>query len=347
MNWEKAGMPSVGVSSSPVVRPLRLALIVSVTFLIVSVAYIVISGQMAARVSQSVGDLESVERIKGTIYVATTSLLLFALSYYLFRGIDKRERSLAGFRWGMIAAERRAAAGLFASSVAHDMNNVLSIMEYASKHLGGNHGEVDAETLDDLRKANTELRQLSELLGRASGRHLGDSVADFDLAMTVRETVTLARTHRKVSFCRSAVETPEALQFRGVPVLIHQMILNLVINAAEATNPPGTIIVKLTAAKPGAVIEVHDSGPGIPEDRKNVIMEPFYTTKDDGSGLGLLSVKVCADAHHGSVQIERSYLGGACFKVRLKHLHESASTPAPHADTPREAELATAAATRV
>lgn len=340
MNWEKAGMPTVAANSSPVVRPLRLALIVSLVFLTVSLAYIVISGQIAAHASQSVGDLQSVERIKGSIYVATASFLLFVLCYYLFRGIAKRESALADMRSGMIAAERRAAAGLFASSVAHDMNNVLSIMDYATRHLAGDHGTVDAETLEDLRKANTDLRTLSEILGRASGLNLGDSEADFDLAMAVRDTVTLARTHRKVSFCRFAVETPETLQFRGVPVLLNQMLLNLVINAAEATNQAGTIAVKLTAAQPGAVIEVHDDGPGIPDDRKAAIMEPFYTTKDDGSGLGLLSVKVCADTHHGSVRIERSHLGGACFKVRLKHLRANPSVPA---GTRSDAEMAPAA----
>jgi signal transduction histidine kinase len=325
------------------VRPLRLALIVSVVFLAVSLVYIVISGQIAARLSETVGDLESVERIKGSIYVATTSLLLFTLCFYLFRGIAKRERELAELRSGMIAAERRAAAGLFASSVAHDMNNVLSIMDYATRHLAGDQGKVDAETLDDLQKANANLRRLSELLGRASGHHLGEAEADFDLAMAVRDTVALARTHRKVSICRFAVETPETLQFRGVPVLIHQMILNLVINAAEATNQSGTVTVKLTAANPGAVIEVHDDGPGIPDNLKNAIMEPFYTTKDDGSGLGLLSVKVCADAHHGSVQIERSHLGGACFKVRLKHPRPQSAPP----PSSRPAELQDAARTPV
>ncbi len=339
MTWEHVGMPGGAGSTSPVVRPLRLALIVSLVFLAVSLTYIVISGQIAAQASQNVSDLEQFERIKGSIYVATTSLMLFGLCYFLFRGIAKRERELAEFRSGAIAAERRAAAGLFASSVAHDMNNVLTIMDYATKHLTSDQGTVDSETLDDLRSANSDLKKLSMILGRATGHHLGDAETEFDLAKAVRETAELAQTHRKVSFCRFAVETPEVMPFRGIPVMIHQMLLNLIINAADATDRTGTITVKLSPADPGATIEVHDNGPGIADDQRGQIMEPFYTTKDDGSGLGLLSVKVCADAHQGNVKIERSHLGGACFKVRLKPIHtdergENMAAPSDHEAKP-------------
>ena len=335
MTSGKVGLPAgTGGSASLRVHPLRLALIVSVAYLVISLIYIVISGQIAARLSQSIGDLEAVERTKGSIFVATSAILLFGLCYGLFRNIANRERELAEFRSGMIAAERRAAAGLFASSVAHDMNNVISIVDYATKNLVSDQGRIDGETLGDLRQANSDLRKLSNLLGRASGRNLGESETDFDLAVTLRETVELARTHRKVSFCRFGVETPESVPFRGIPVLIHQMLLNLVINAAEATDQSGTITVKLTGTGSDAVIEVHDNGPGVPENQRETIMEPFFTTKDGGSGLGLLSVKVCADAHHGNIQIERSHLGGACFRIRLRNPRGQSSRPPVRQETP-------------
>jgi two-component system sensor histidine kinase HydH len=80
--------------------------------------------------------------------------------------------------------------------------------------------------------------------------------------------------------------------------------------------------VRLAIDAESACIEVHDNGPGIPDDAKEAIFEAFYTSKPDGLGLGLVSVKVCADAHHGSVEVFRSDLGGAAFRVRLPRVAE-------------------------
>ena len=65
-------------------------------------------------------------------------------------------------------------------------------------------------------------------------------------------------------------------------------------------------------------VEVNDDGPGIPERDKAAIFDAFYTSKPHGLGLGLVSVKVCAEAHGGSVEVFRSDLGGAAFRVRLQ-----------------------------
>lgn len=310
------------------IRPMRLALIIAGIFLVITLPYILVSGNIALESSQSMADLESIEKIKGTIFVATTSVLLFVLCYVLFRRIARREQALARYRNALIAAERRAAAGVFASSVAHDMNNVLTIVDYATRTLSKHGVTQDAEIVADLKNANGQLKRLSSVLMRASGRNLPETVADFNLANAVRETTELARTHKRVKYCTVTLETPDALPFSGIPIMIHQMLLNLIINAADATGRRGTIDVRLTAKNDGAQIAVHDSGPGIPEIQRDVIMEPFVTTKTDGSGLGLLSVKVCAESHDGQVQIDTSTrLGGACFKVQLKSKRQMVNVP--------------------
>lgn len=309
------------------VRPLRLALIIAGAYLAVTVPYILISGKIAAHISKSVLDLQTIESLKGTVFVVTTSGLLFILCFGLFKRIARRERELAQYRAGIIAAERRAAAGLFASSVAHDMNNVLTIIECATEALGRGAVSENTESLADLREANNELKKLSEVLGRSIGRNLASSIVEFDLAASLRDTTALARTHKKVSYCTLAIEGPTTLPFRGIPVQIHQALLNLILNAADATDHRGEITIELTPSDTGAVIAVHDNGLGVGENERQSIMEPFVTTKSDGSGLGLLSVKVCAESHNGHVEITSSHLGGACFRIHLQNLCEvSAAT---------------------
>jgi signal transduction histidine kinase len=62
---------------------------------------------------------------------------------------------------------------------------------------------------------------------------------------------------------------------------------------------------------------VHDSGPGVPAERRQQVFEPLYTTKPNGLGLGLVSVKAAAKLHKGRAEVDTSPLGGACFRMVL------------------------------
>ena len=74
-------------------------------------------------------------------------------------------------------------------------------------------------------------------------------------------------------------------------------------------------------------VEVHDDGPGIPAALREKIMEPFFTTKEDGNGLGLLSLKLCAEQHGARIRIDTSHLGGACFAL-VSPTDDGSSSPA-------------------
>jgi signal transduction histidine kinase len=81
-------------------------------------------------------------------------------------------------------------------------------------------------------------------------------------------------------------------------------------------------------------LEVHDNGPGIPVAERQRIFEPFFTTKADGTGLGLMSVKACAEVHHGHVTVQASPLGGACFVVEMCSMGRSAQQAASEVTPP-------------
>ena len=100
-------------------------------------------------------------------------------------------------------------------------------------------------------------------------------------------------------------------------VLVDRMILNLVLNAADATKGAGKIDLRIRRKDRQVILELHDNGPGVPDQAREAIFDPFYSSKTNGLGLGLLSVRACAEAHGGSVEVKPSDLGGACFRITL------------------------------
>jgi signal transduction histidine kinase len=93
-------------------------------------------------------------------------------------------------------------------------------------------------------------------------------------------------------------------------------IVNLVFNAVDALEGKGTIAVRTGASDDGAWVEVQDNGPGISEEMKNRILEPFFTTKGNlGTGLGVSTVYAFTQRHGGRLDIESEPGGGARFKM--------------------------------
>jgi len=308
-----------------------MALLLALVYLVVCVLYIQSSGYIASRLADSVEELQRLESIKGTGFVVVTSGMLAVYSLVLFKLIVKRENELRRNRDALIALERRASTGLFASSVAHDINNVLVICEGAIADL--NHeikdqtGEL-GNTVTELREALDELRSLAARL-----ENLGESgkqqqhVDHTDLTRLVKKTVRLAKTHKDVRFCTVQLDLPDSLVLKADASMMHQMLLNLVLNAAQATSCRGTVLIRLQERPQGALIEVHDNGPGIPREKREQVFSPFYSTRKGGAGLGLLAVRAYVQSHDGSIEVDNSYLGGACFRTFLpKH---AGQTPGP------------------
>jgi C4-dicarboxylate-specific signal transduction histidine kinase len=104
--------------------------------------------------------------------------------------------------------------------------------------------------------------------------------------------------------------------------------LNLLINALQAVDRRGKIRVKVTAApsENSLLIEVQDSGPGVPPEKLAAVFEPYFTTKEEGSGLGLWIAQQIATAHGGTLQVANAAEGGAVFRLRLPLRREDRSS---------------------
>ncbi len=298
---------------TPPVHPLRASGLLTGTYLIVCILYIVISSTLAAQFSVSLTEMKRIELFKGILFIVLTGLLLFFFSLRLFRQVVRREKELQQHREALLAAERRATAGLFAASLAHDIRNVLTVCNCASADIS----EKSNPAFEHLSAACKRLNQLSgQLLDIGEETHTCEFKI-VELMQIISETKALASEHTKAHHCRILIEGPERLEIHANPLLLHQMLLNLVLNAADAGCNRGTVLIRAVPVPNNVIIEVHDNGPGIPPSDREKIFRSFYTTKPDGTGLGLLAVQACAKIHQGYIQVLSSGLGGACFRITL------------------------------
>lgn len=298
--------------------PFKTALAVSLCFFTAGVAYIMLSGHIAALVAATVPDLAHIEKTKGLLFIVFTTLLLFAAIYVLMLKIDRQQRRMLNFGNRLIEEERRATAAVLAESVSNEIGNVVMSIEYYTTELEEATGEGKTSALEKVNQGRARLGSIARRLGNVA-RQMGEENREFfNLTSAVRDSLGFVERHRKLRSCKVDIDGPDEIMFMGNLLLIYQMTINLVLNAADAAGPQGRILVRLSVDDDFALVEVHDNGPGIVENLRKSVMEPFYTTKKNGSGLGLLSVQACAVAHQGQVEISDSELGGACFSVRLK-----------------------------
>lgn len=307
-----------GVIDRFVGAPLTTAAILAGTYTAICALYIAFSGYFAAETAVSIEELHRIELLKGMAFVVATGLLIFLLAYAHLTRISRQRERIVGQERALAAAEGRAMAGIFASSIAHDMGNLLTAVRLNLHFLNAKHLPAAERTpVENLAAGVDELSGLVNRLAGLGRERQGIGFTRLDLAALVRNVTQLAGTHSQVSSVRLSASVPDTLPVDGDEALLSRMLINLILNSADAAGTGGRVDVRLRRENGHALVEVHDSGPGIPENLRTHVFDPFYTTKPNGSGLGLLSVKVAAEEHHGTVAIGISDLGGASFQVSI------------------------------
>lgn len=303
-----------------VMRSVSYAAALALAYITLAATYIAVSGALAADTAQDLDELRRVELVKGVAFVAVTGGALFGLSLGMFLRLERSARSLAQAREALLAADRRATPGLLAASIAHDFNNALAVVTAGVDELRGLPLDATSqEILADVAAATRRGTELARRLSRAGQGSAAGEPRHTDVAAVAREAIELLRLHRKAGGRTLRVAAPQPVEILAHPVLVHQLVTNLVLNALDAVSDNGTVIVRVAGTDDGAVVEVHDDGHGIPLGERPRLFDPFYTTKPDGTGLGLVSVRTCAELHGGSVDVADSVeLGGACFRVFLR-----------------------------
>ncbi len=214
--------------------------------------------------------------------------------------------------------QRLAALGEMAATLAHQIRTPLSsALLYASN--AANAGLAPARRDELLGRAIGCLHNLeqlvSDMLGFARGAAASNApVALADIAMAVtNSTPALVREGQRLN-----VATPPASAVVcGSREALVGAVLNLVTNALQAAGPNATVDVESRLDGQMAEIRVTDNGPGVPAAIRQRIFEPFFTSRPDGTGLGLAVVRSVAEAHGGDIRLDSSDGTGARFVLRL------------------------------
>jgi signal transduction histidine kinase len=312
----------------------RYAALLALGYTILAAAYIVVSSGIAAQMSVSVEQMKSIETIKGVLYVVVTAIAIFFGARYAFGRLERMHGHLVARDRAIVENERRVFAGLIAGTIAHDANNVLVAVIADLDALRRTNGP-DERTMNRLQLSVERLVALNQRLLATARRGRATRPEDVDLAPSIEETLSVARSHAKVSGCRVEFLKSGPVRLHTHGLLVQQIVSNLVVNAGEATGGRGHIQVRLSDSPTEVLLEVHDDGPGIPPERRARLFESLESTKPDGSGLGLFSVRSCAAALGGSVEVGDSPLGGACFRVHLPEMpREAPGTKGPGEPAP-------------
>ena len=255
------------------------------------------------------------------------------------------ERNLQGQLW---QAQKMESIGTLAGGVAHDFNNILvGVLGHASlgKTLLQRGGEKALASLPNCFEAievgaERAASLTRELLAYARGGKVRDVVIDVN--RLIRDTLDIIRPSLSANVEVVTELERDVVGVNGDPGQIHQVLLNLCINASEAMPNEGALTLRsatVTARPedPRAVlagfdypppgiyncVEVCDQGPGMSEDVRGRMYEPFFSTKGFGRGLGLAAVHGIVTNHKGYISVETAPGKGCCFRILL-----------PAADTP-------------
>ncbi|MEJ2050462.1 MAG: ATP-binding protein [Calditrichota bacterium] len=161
------------------------------------------------------------------------------------------------------------------------------------------------------------MAELTERLLRARKSHPMGTLHSISLHVLADEALAFAKSHPDVRNCKIQVHCPASIELTGYPDLLRQALFNLLLNAAQATAGRGSIFLEVSRDQDHIRLVVADDGPGIPEADREKIFEPFYTTKPQGTGLGMLSIQACVESHHGEIVVGESIQGGAQFTLRF------------------------------
>ena len=235
------------------------------------------------------------------------------------------EQQVAALTEQLAHAQKMAALGELTSTTTHEFNNVLmTILNYAKLGLRHKDEATRDKALDKIFNAATRAAKITSTV-LAVARNRSGAFEATELKQLITDTLVLLE--REMTKYRIAVELEldDVPEVRAIGNQIQQVLINLLINARQAMNAGGRVLIKLEHDAEGYVaLTVRDTGSGIPADKLPRIFEPFYSTKSGpdesgrgGTGLGLSACKQIVDAHHGRIAVKSTVGKGTAITIKL------------------------------
>ena len=219
--------------------------------------------------------------------------------------------------------ERLTTLGLLAAEIAHEIRNPLTVLKLLLGGLGLDFADGDPRRTD-MRVIGEKLDQLEAIVTRVlnfakapSSLHSRHQVAEI-----VEDTLLLIRLKLAQSKIRVSFEPPgQSIIVEGHKGQLQQVLLNLLINSMQAMPEGGEITIRLESGvrgqAPCAILDVVDTGSGIPDAIRGRIFDSFLTGRPDGTGLGLAIAKRVLQGHNGDIELVETSPAGTTIRVTL------------------------------
>ena len=227
-------------------------------------------------------------------------------------------------------AERLEAVAALSASLAHEIKNPLASIRSSCEQLArGKHASEDEQVLAGLivRESDRLSRLLSEFLDFARVR--ATKSEPVDLVAVARDAARVVQVHPDCGPQAAVMVEGEETIIQGDADLLHRVVANLLLNAVQAARGqpirvtasidrlPAQELPHGAAFEDAVRLQVMDDGPGIPDELKDRLFQPFVSGRPGGSGLGLAIVQRAVEAHRGLVYVESKLRGGTTFTILL------------------------------
>lgn len=237
----------------------------------------------------------------------------------LYRELREYVKQVEESQQAMLQAEKMAAAGRLTASIAHEVNNPLQAVQNCL-HLADRKDLSEAQKKEYFDLAKTELDRLMATVRRMLDYYRPGAIAPskvdaIELLQHVLDLMAKQLEERNIVVKTKLAATIPSIF--GVSNQIQQVFINVILNAFDAMPDGGELVVEAREVKGGLEIQFQDSGPGVSDERLAHIFEPFYSTKDGGTGLGLTVSYNIVTAHSGKLECIANNKPGACFRLFL------------------------------
>ncbi|WP_110926154.1 ATP-binding protein [Bacillus massiliglaciei] len=216
----------------------------------------------------------------------------------------------------MIISEKRSVIGHMAAAVAHEIRNPLTSLK-GFVQLMEMTKEVNDEHLEIMKN---EIEQINVISGEmlVLAKQQDETYSAVNVGECIRQVIMLMKAQANLSNIGLIYEeTAKSLIILANPTQIKQVLINIIKNSIEAITGHGEIYIKLDRDKENVLLTISDSGIGIEPDRLSHVGEPFYSTKEKGTGLGMAVSFKIIHRHKGEITIESEKNQGTAVSIRI------------------------------
>jgi len=222
----------------------------------------------------------------------------------------------------LVQSAKLAAIGKVTAGIAHEINNPLNNISLTAEVLLEDLPNLECgerlEMVSDILMQADRAREVVHHLLEFSRNRKSGVIELIDIGKLVEESIILLKNQFRLSGINCQFIPPgEKVKVRGNANQLQQVLVNMMLNAVQAMQAGGRLTILIREKEREALLEVADTGSGIPEEVLANIFDPFFTTKTEGTGLGLsLSFAIIRD-HHGDIEVQSEQGKGTTFIIHL------------------------------